>query len=85
MVVAYVQGLQWGTNTSATSSKTASTTGGAGGTHGFLKASATCKHFAAYSLEEFEGMTRMGFDAVLDPRCTATCLLCTVRGQPCMQ
>ncbi|PRW60118.1 glycosyl hydrolase isoform A [Chlorella sorokiniana] len=34
----------------------------------FVKAAATCKHFAAYSLEEFEGVSRHSFDAKIDPR-----------------
>jgi len=31
----------------------------------FLKTSATCKHWAAYSLENWEGMDRYHFDAVV--------------------
>lgn len=34
----------------------------------YRKAGATCKHFAAYSLEEWEGVSRFEFDARLDPR-----------------
>ena len=35
----------------------------------YVKAGATCKHFAAYSLEQWQGISRFAFDAVLDPRC----------------
>ncbi len=31
-----------------------------------LQIRATCKHFAAYSLEEWEGISRYAFDAVMD-------------------
>ncbi|GAB4820706.1 hypothetical protein N2152v2_007752 [Parachlorella kessleri] len=34
----------------------------------YVKAGATCKHFAAYSLEQWQGISRFAFDAVLDPR-----------------
>jgi hypothetical protein len=34
----------------------------------YVKAGATCKHFMAYSLEEWEGISRFEFDARLDPR-----------------
>lgn len=34
----------------------------------YLQAGATCKHLAAYSLEEWGGATRHEFDARLDPR-----------------
>ena len=34
----------------------------------YTKVAATCKHFAAYSLEEWEGTSRLRFDAQLDPR-----------------
>lgn len=35
----------------------------------YTKVGATCKHFAAYSLEQWEGVSRFAFDARLDPRC----------------
>lgn len=39
------------------------------GTDGrYLKVGATCKHLAAYSLEEWEGISRFSFDARPDPR-----------------
>jgi beta-glucosidase-like glycosyl hydrolase len=33
---------------------------------GFTKLVSTCKHFAAYSLEEWNGVQRYGFDAIVD-------------------
>lgn len=38
----------------------------------YLQAGATCKHLAAYSLEEWGGATRHEFDARLDPRWAVT-------------
>jgi beta-glucosidase-like glycosyl hydrolase len=34
-------------------------------THSTLKVSACCKHYAAYSLENYEGMDRHHFDAIV--------------------
>eukprot|EP00887_Chlorella_sp_A99_P002667 scaffold6.g2667.t1 len=62
---AFVRGLQWG---GAAAPQVGAGAGSAAAPRGFLKAAATCKHFAAYSLEELDGVTRMGFDAVVDAR-----------------
>lgn len=39
-----------------------------GGHPRYLQVGATCKHLAAYSLEEWEGVTRHEFDAAIDAR-----------------
>ncbi|KAL4424088.1 hypothetical protein ABPG75_001389 [Micractinium tetrahymenae] len=39
-----------------------------GGHPRYLQAGATCKHFAAYSLEEWEGVTRHEYDASINAR-----------------
>ena len=36
-----------------------------------LQIAATCKHFAAYSLEQEDGITRMMFNAVISDRLAA--------------
>lgn len=44
------------------------------GPHGApLKVGATCKHFAAYSFEAADGITRFTFDAVVNARCVVCC------------
>ena len=58
MAAAYVRGMQWGP-------------GGQQASNGFLKTGVTCKHFAAYSLEEDQGVSRLEFNAVVDPRWAA--------------
>lgn len=45
----------------------------------YTKVGATCKHYAAYSLEQWEGISRFTFDAQLDPRwacCWTCCCYC---------
>ena len=39
----------------------------------FPQVTATCKHFAAYSLEAADGYTRNSFNAVVSERCNSLC------------
>lgn len=40
---------------------------------GSIKVGATCKHWAAYSLEQAGGYTRLEYDAHVSPRCVHAC------------